>query len=174
MGKKKGPKYRMLESVVIRSGDKYQEASSVLASSDGNLWVACINASLAIEIYLKSFLITKHKVLGYSGFKGTDHKSHDLARLYKKLHPKKKAVLLKAVSKVSPNTDLVAELTRYRNVFTNARYTFESNNVESMGTGIVDLAMILRNAVWHIKEVHYPEVQPSYLEQAVNEALSKR
>lgn len=174
MGKKSQLKYRILESVVVQSGNHYQDATSVLASSDGNLWVACINASLAIEIYLKSFLITEHQVQGYSRFKGTVHKLHDLAKLYKKLHPHKKLVLLEAVAHVSPSTDLVAELTRYRNVFTNARYTFEPNNVESMGTGIINLARILRLAVTHIINDRYPVNRPPHLERAVHKALAKQ
>ncbi|EMC2477598.1 hypothetical protein DSL61_18915 [Vibrio cholerae] len=174
MGKKNRPKYRILESIVVQSGNQYQDAASVLASSDGNLWVACVNASLAIEIYLKSFLITEHQVQGYSRFKGTVHKSHDLASLYRKLHPHKKLVLLEAIEYVSPGMDLVAELTRYRNVFTNARYTFEPNNVESMGSRIINLARVLRQAVTHILNVHYPVTSPPHLEKAVREALAKK
>ncbi|HFQ5108751.1 TPA: hypothetical protein ACGUT0_002312 [Vibrio vulnificus] len=174
MGKKNKPKYRILESIVVQSGNQYQDAASVLASSDGNLWVACINASLAIEIYLKSFLITEHQVQGYSRFKGTVHKSHDLVKLYKKLHPHKKLVLLEAIEFVSPGMDLVAELTRHRNVFTNARYTFEPNNVESMGSGIINLARVLRQAVTHILNVHCPVTRPPHLEKAVRQALAKK
>ena len=173
MVKKNRQKYKILESLVVQSGNQYQDAASVLANSDGNHWVACINASLAIEIYLKSFLITKHQVQGYSRFMGTVHKSHDLAKLYKKLHPHKKLELLEAIEHVSPGMDLVAELTRYRNVFTNARYTFEPNNIESMGSGIINLARVLRLAVTHILKVRYPVNSPRTLKKWYSKHLGK-
>ncbi|HEA3864355.1 TPA: hypothetical protein RV810_003477 [Vibrio cholerae] len=174
MEKRRRQKYSLLEPIVVQSGNQYQNAASVVASTDGNLWVACINASLAIEIYLKSFLITEHQVQGYSRFMGTVHKSHDLAKLFKKLHPQKQSVLLEAVKHVAPGIDLVAELTKYRNVFTNARYTFEPNNVPSMGSDLINLASVLRRAVIHIINVHYPVIKPIGLEKAVNEILSTR
>ncbi|CSB23547.1 Uncharacterised protein [Vibrio cholerae] len=54
------------------------------------------------------------------------------------------------------------------------RQKYSLFNVPSMGSDLINLASVLRRAVIHIINVHYPVIKPIGLEKAVNEILSTR
>ena len=159
---------RIPEPVVFFSGNQYQDAASVLSATKSCGWVAAINAALSIEIYMKSFLVTKHQVNGYKMHKKV-RRGHNLADLYSLIKQADKDALKDKL----PHIDLEAKLELYKDLFTKARYTFEPTNVPAIGSGVVSLSKELRVAIGSIIEERYPVSQPPHLQQAVDRALGK-
>ncbi|WP_229623803.1 HEPN domain-containing protein [Vibrio parahaemolyticus] len=90
-----------------------------LRSESNVLHSSCINASLAIEIYLKSFLINPQtkKIDGKSG--------HTLHNLFKRIPEKIKVRLSESLSE--RGWEIEKELYKYANYFMYSRYLYEDN-----------------------------------------------
>jgi hypothetical protein len=159
---------RIPEPVVFSSGNQYQKAASVLSNTEGCFWVAAINAALSIEIYLKSFLVIDHQVNGYKMHKKV-RRGHNLAELYSLIDQVDKDALKERL----PHLDLESKLELYKDIFTNARYTFEPTDVPTIGSGIISLSKELQVAIGSILEERYPVKQPPHLQQTVDRALGK-
>lgn len=160
-------KRKIPDPVVYRAGTYYQSASEVLFRSEGNLYVAVINASLAIEIYLKSFLVKEHAVNGYKMHKKTEH-GHDLLKLFKRIHQSDRVALKETIKEINPTIDIEAKLSQYKNIFTDARYMFEPVKVESIGSDVILFSRILKEAVSKIYEIRYPVNVPENVKKAVD------
>ncbi|MDW1583491.1 hypothetical protein R7Q39_22030 [Vibrio sp. 947] len=90
-----------------------------LCLESNSLHSSCINASLAIEIYLKSFLINPqtNRINGKSG--------HTLHNLYKRIPIKAKVQLSESL--IKRGWEIEQELYRYANYFKYSRYLYEDN-----------------------------------------------
>ena len=135
---------------IARSGFDYQKAAEVLEDS-GLLWPAAINAALAIEMYLKSFLAKDtwkdyHSGGKYKTYEASEH-GHILTKLFNKIPKIHRDELLNQVSTISPETDLNALLEKYKDVFFNARYSHEENALRIVDSGIIRLAQVLKQAI---------------------------
>ena len=157
------------DTTVYQAAKKYHSAALMLREE--NFYVAVINAALAIEIYLKSFLITNHSVNGYKMHKSTQ-KGHDLRKLYNKISLTDKRVLIKTLKEVNPDVDLESEISRYSNIFIDARYMFEPNTVDTINSNVIRLSGALDKAIMIISKSRYPVSTPENLRKLVDQALS--
>jgi hypothetical protein len=155
---------------VLRTANEYQEVAS-LCNQHRKIWGGAINAALAIEIYLKSFLSEEVRISigdqAYIGFKKTE-RGHDLLALYKKITPNLQTLLCEQYELINPKSALPDLLQKHKDVFFHARYAHEEDAIKSVGNDIIFLAEDLRKAVIKVAEiVHPPITKPVGLEEAV-------
>jgi hypothetical protein len=134
---------------IARAGFQYQEAAQVL-EREHLLWPAAINASLAIEIYLKSFLAKDtwkdHPAGGkYKTSDRAEH-GHNFIDLYNKISENFQNILSQKVNDTH-NIKLSAELDKYKSVFFNARYMYEESAMVALDSGIIRLSEALKSAI---------------------------
>ena len=155
---------------VWRAANEYQEVAE-LCNQHGKIWGGAINAALAIEIYLKSFLSEEVKVsIGdglYQGFKKTQ-RGHDLFSLYEKIPEHLQVLLCEQYELIRNNSNLPDLLKKNKDVFFQARYMYEQDSLGSVGNDIIFLAKELRDTVFKVAElVHPPITKPPHLEEFV-------
>jgi HEPN domain-containing protein len=152
---------------VASTADIYQEAANVLyqealKSGNANLsWAACINAALASEIYLKSFLAKT--VLTPTGFgpsmkTQTTKRGHDLLVLYKKIAPTMQSEMLIASKSLDSRFNLVNAIEHCKSYFFNARYNYECEALIGTSSVVIDLADHLRLLVREVAKVTHPKI----------------
>lgn len=115
-------------------GREYLEAAELLVD-ELRLWPAAILASLALEIFLKSFLAEKDR----RGYSSTDH-GHLLKTLFQSIPDNERKNILACSVQIDSSIDLVASLDRFNDVFIAARYRYEEKAQKSVGTDIVYFA----------------------------------
>ncbi|MEX6504208.1 hypothetical protein [Pseudomonas zhanjiangensis] len=116
---------------VVREARIYRTAALLLEkqSLDGNsdlFWPAAMNAALAIEIYLKAFLVeedTPSIKLNAAGRKA----KHDLAKLFRALPENVRTVIDEVNAEIAPTLSLEQTLGAYSDYFTNVRYGYEQD-----------------------------------------------
>jgi hypothetical protein len=137
------------------NGNDYQAAADLL-NDNGLGWAAAINAALAIEIYLKSFLA---KEVRSSWDEGVIYQSasecergHDFVKLFDKIEQPLQQLLLDEFNNIHPEVDLVKQLDKYKDYFFRARYRFEPDSRGNIDTGVVFLANKFRNVIFKVAE----------------------
>jgi hypothetical protein len=155
---------------VCRTADEYQEIA-LLCHEHKKAWGGSINAALAIEIYLKSFLSEEVKTLIgddiYQGSKKTKT-GHNLFELYNKIDSNLQSLLCEQYNLINSNSDLPDLLKQYKDVFLKSRYIHEINAIYGGGSDIIFLAKDLRDVVINVaKIVHPPIVTPPNVIKAV-------
>lgn len=145
------------------NGNCFQEAAKLL-NEHKNDWAAVINAALAIEIYLKSFLSTevkssleKNKI--YQKASKSKH-GHDLVELYRAIQEPYKSLLKNEFANLYPDTNLSTSLEKYKDIFVQARYRFEANSRGNIDNGIVYLANEFKEVVFSVSKYTDPTCPP--------------
>lgn len=116
---------------VVTEAKIYRTAALLLAdqSLDGNsdlFWPAAMNAALAIEIYLKAFLVeedTPKVKLNDAGKKA----SHDLLKLYQAIPADWRAGIEKVNEQMESPLPLAQMFETYADYFTKVRYGYEQD-----------------------------------------------
>lgn len=147
--------YSLPDLGIWRKANEYQEAAALLDKHEMGC-VAAINAALAIEIYLKSFLSTEVKSSWedgtiYQRASECEH-GHDLIKLYEKIQKPYQTLLINEFANLYPDTEFPDLLEKYKDVFFRARYRFEPNSRGNLDNGIVYLANEFKEVVLKVKE----------------------
>ena len=115
-------------------GKQYVEAAEVLLDTNRLLQAAVLSA-LALEIFLKSFLVTNN-----DRGRSITKRGHDLPDLLKLLPAHDKDDLLTTFQQIDPKTDLPDALLKFNDVFTKARYFYEPGSPFSVSSEVIYLA----------------------------------
>lgn len=154
---------------VWKTANEYQEVAS-LCNEHRKGWGGAINAALAIEIYLKSFLSEEVRVAIYHqaciNFRKTE-RGHDLLSLFKKIPCHLQNILCEQYKLIKPNLSLEDLLEKHKDVFFYGRYFHEKDAMSSVGNDIIFLAEDLREAVKKVSEIVRPIIKPDGLEEKV-------
>lgn len=145
---------------VWETANEYQEAATI-CEKNLKMWAAAINAALAIEIYLKSFLSKKIlvSILGgimNQGFSEAE-KGHNLIDLYNKIDPSIQKIIKKESKKLDSKMDFLKRLNKYKDVFKQARYRYEQNSKKMIDNGIVRLAEHCKKLVFEVAKQTHPK-----------------
>jgi hypothetical protein len=119
---------------VWSQGRDYVEASEILLDYN-RIHPAAVVASLAIEIFVKSFLATRLA----TGHATTDF-GHDIVTLYERITPEIRVDLLACSAEVDAAVSLVEQLKRHDGIFKAARYFYEPTAPFSVGSDTVHFA----------------------------------
>ncbi|MCA6129193.1 hypothetical protein [Thalassolituus oleivorans] len=144
-------------------GNEFQTAASLLndeSNKDKNVgWVAVVNASFAIELYLKSFIAERKeagtgvKVDGVSEimqYSSSHDRGHDLLVLFNKVPSEYRRYIDQSFKEMYPETDYLEEIGRYKDYFMGARYRYEDKAIGSVTNGVVYFAEKLREVVFDV------------------------
>ena len=106
-----------------------------------------VNAALAIELYLKSFLAinivdTKGGYVDFSSERG-----HQFISLFNRIDERYKSLLVQKMTELNDEEEFTRELQRYEGAFIEVRYWYDSNSNHVIDPKIVDLAIKLGEAV---------------------------
>lgn len=115
-------------------GRDYVEASEILLDYN-RIQPAAVLAALALEVFLKSFLATRHKTGHAITVQG-----HYLTTLYKKIDSQTQAELLACSREVDPSVDFLAGIENFDRIFVSARYWYEPTAPFSVGSDIIHFA----------------------------------
>lgn len=125
-------------------------------SDAGYGWVAGINAAIALEIYLKSFLSNeKLSKVGTGEIYRQSSKvtfGHKLPDLYEKIDSNLQSELVAAFSNLFPDRNLFHCIEKYKEDFIDGRYRFEEGARWCYDNDIVYFAEEMRAAVWAVVE----------------------
>jgi|GEM_PF-6314414 len=157
------PPFQLPDIKVWNVANDYQISASLLnekslekGSALGYGWVAGINAAIALEIYLKSFLSQeKLTPVGVGGIYQQNSDvtfGHNLPKLYQKIDPSLKSELKASFAKLYPKRDLEISLDRYKEDFVDGRYRFEVGSRGRYDNDIVHFAEEMRLVVWDVVE----------------------
>jgi hypothetical protein len=157
------PPFQLPDIKVWNVANDYQISASLLnekslekGSAPGYGWVAGINAAIALEIYLKSFLSQeKLTPVGVGGIYQQNSDvtfGHSLPKLYQKIDPSFKSELKSSFAKLYPKRDLEISLDRYKEDFVDGRYRFEVGSRARYDNDIVYFAEQMRWVVWDVVE----------------------
>lgn len=111
---------RVPNARVWLTGQEYVEAGEILFDFNRML-PACILSALAIEVFLKSFLVESAE----SGGKVSTRRGHELSKLFAQLTPADQTMLSACADEVSPGLVLADRLREFDNIFAGARYFHE-------------------------------------------------
>jgi predicted transcriptional regulator len=163
IGHKRGVMHNIPDLRVWRTANEYQEVAS-LCNDHRKIWVGAVNAALAIEIYLKSFL-SEEVLIPIDGgisqsFKETE-RGHDLLTLYEKIPTDLQNELCRQYALINSNSPLPKLLDKHKDTFLHARYVYEKNDKlkKSIGNDIIFLAEELREVVLHVAEAVHPKIK---------------
>ena len=137
---------------VWRTANEYQESAIILLKANKG-WSPAILASLALEIYLKSFLSTEIKVKNEDGIYQTFKKTkrgHGLIELFDKIPTEFKEKLITEYSNLDYQHTLMERLERYDNLFFDARYIHEQNPITYVDSLVVKFTKDFRDIVLKI------------------------
>jgi len=152
---------------VAVTADCYQEAadlidSNAIANGNGGLaWAACINAALAVEIYLKSFLAKKELTATGTGMNLVTQKAergHDLFELYQKIDPSIQALIFTASQDIDKSIELERLIKHCKDYFFYARYSYEKESLQCLNSDVVVLARHMKKLVRKVGETTHPKV----------------
>lgn len=145
---------------VFLVADRYQEAADLIYSeslkkNSGDLaWVACINATLAVEIYLKSFLARNVLTKTESEMNLITQetaKGHDLLTLYKRIDPQVRSTMTITSQDLDPEIKIEKIITHCKDYFFLARYSYELSSRQCLNSEIIVLAQHMKKLVRKIK-----------------------
>lgn len=123
-------------------GREYVESAEILMDYN-RIQPAAVMAALATEIFLKSFLSTRHK----TGRATTEH-GHGIVTMFERISPALQAELLACSSEIDTTIDLVTEMKKYDGIFVSARYCYEPTAPVSIGSDIIYFARHLCESVF--------------------------
>lgn len=146
-------------------GNEFQAAASLLneellKDKEKNIfWVAALNASFAIELYLKSFLAKRvetgtgvkiEDAFEIMQYNSASDRGHNLLTLYNKIDPKYQAYIDSSFQELFPDTNYMKEIERYKDYFMGARYRYEKGAVGCVTNDVVYFAEKLRDVVYDV------------------------
>ena len=152
-------------------GNEFQAAASLLneesiKDKEKNIaWVAAVNASFAIELYLKSFLAKREETgtgIKIDGgfeimqYNSASDRGHDLLTLYNKIDPKYQGYIDAVFQELFPDTDYIKEIERYKDYFMGARYRHEKGAVGYVTNEVVYFAEKLKDVVYDVAKYTDP------------------
>jgi hypothetical protein len=138
-----------------KAGNEYQEIAS-LCNDHGKGWGGAINAALAIEIYIKSFLSQEVLISIGDGVSQSFKKSvngHDLFFLYEKIPLNLQRVMCEQYLLINSNGSFPDLLKKYKDVFFKGRYMYEENSIKSVGNDIIYFAEEVREMVLNVAKI---------------------
>lgn len=143
---------------IAMSAFQYQEASELLFANAQHR-VAVVNAALAVEIMLKSFLAkntwqTDHSNGGWYKTYDDALKGHDLLKLYDKIDIKYKLLIEQQLQTIDSSTNIINELTEYRDYFAKARYDFEKEFIKSLNLEIISFAKKFKQVILAVRQLN--------------------
>ncbi len=106
-----------------------------------------VNAALAIELYLKSFLALNIVKEESSNMGFSTEYGHAFMKLLSQLDTDDKNLLFIELNKINSEIDWEVLFEKYDSTFVKVRYWYESGNGVVINPGIVDLAINLGEAV---------------------------
>jgi hypothetical protein len=128
---------------VVSEARDYLKAARLIEQHayDGNtdlFWPAAMNAGLASELYLKSFLVEPNPDAADGLLKGP--RKHNLFDLYTAI-PLDLAQQLRQISeRISPGFPLEERIQACSNLFLGTRYTYETDKIQAFRTEVFELA----------------------------------
>jgi hypothetical protein len=138
------------------NGNDYQAAADLLNNHRDLGWAAAINAALAIEIYLKSFLAKEVRSSWDDGViyqsASECERGHDFVQLFNKIDPTLKHLLLQEFKNLYPEVELASQLEKYKDYFFRARYRFEPDSRGNIDNGVVFLANKFKEVIFKVAE----------------------
>ncbi len=139
---------------VVTEAREYLEAAQLierhaLSGNSGLFWPAAMNAGLASELYLKSFLVESDPTYtrdlddpeGYLKLvSGLQRNKHDLLALYEAI-PDALAEQLRQISeRLSPGFPLKKRIKACSALFVETRYAYEGKSIQRFDTEVFELA----------------------------------
>lgn len=115
----------------------------------GLFWPAALNAGLACELYLKSFLVEldpnhpgdREDPEGYLKLMSSlPNDKHDLRALYKAILPELAEQLRQISDRLSPGFPLEERIRSCSRLFVETRYTYEARSAQRFDTEVFELA----------------------------------
>jgi len=159
------------------AGNEYQEVA-VLCNEHGKGWGGAINAALAIEIYIKSFLSEEVLISIGDGFSQSFKKSvngHDLFVLYEKIPLNLQELMCEQYLLINSTRSFPDLLKKYKDVFFKGRYMYEKNAIKSVGNDIIFFAKEVKDLVFNVAEIVHPTViTPPKLGENVKKVLASK
>lgn len=123
-------------------GREYVEAAEILLDYN-RVQPAIVLAALATEIFIKSFLATRHQ----SGH-ATTERGHSIAALFQLIAPELQEELRACSAELDAQLDLLAEIGRHDQVFMSARYWYEPTASKLLTSETIHFARHLLEAVF--------------------------
>lgn len=127
------------------TGQDYLEASEILLN-EVRILPAAILAALSIELYLKSFLAARDE----KGYPKITLKNHHLLKLFDAIDPINKEKILQESKKIDSAVNFTKSLEKHNEVFIGARYFFEADSANSVGSDTVYFARHLSKIVYNV------------------------
>lgn len=141
---------------VVEVADKYLESAHILLKN-GEPTIAFIMAALAVEIYLKSFLV-KRQLSSTNRLVNVvpRNMSHKLTKLFGHIKAADKGIIL--ITKLGiTEQSFTDELLKYEDYFTKLRYRYEEDTLRIASSGVIVLAEKLYKAVREIIDDERPQ-----------------
>lgn len=114
-----------------------------------------VNAALAIELYLKSFLAVNVLTEQSSNMRFYSGRGHVFTKLIKKIQDSDKELLFEQLKKLDESINWEASFEKFDDTFVNVRYWYESGSGKPINPEIVDLAEILGEAVLNVGKIKH-------------------
>jgi HEPN domain-containing protein len=130
---------------VWSQGRDYVEAAEILLNYN-RLQPAVVMAALALEIFVKSFMATRHRT-GHA----TTKKGHDLSNMFKIIDAETQAEIIACSIEIEPSIDFLLELKKHDDAFVSIRYGHEPTEGTariSYGSDILYFARHICDAVF--------------------------
>lgn len=129
--------------------------AALLCQEQGLPQPMAVNAALAIELYLKSFLALNvisslDRNMGFAS-----ERDHIFTSLLNKFKADDKVLLLDQLAKVKPETNWLEQFQKFDHTFVKIRYWYETGNNQSINPDIVDLAVSVGEAVLAVGNVKH-------------------
>jgi len=129
--------------------------AALLCQEQGLPQPMAVNAALAIELYLKSFLAlnvisTLDRNMGFAS-----ERDHIFTSLLNKFKVGDKALFLDQLTKVKPETNWLEQFQKFDHTFVKIRYWYETGNNQLINPDIVDLAVSVGEAVLAVGNVKH-------------------
>lgn len=123
-------------------GREYVESAEILMDYN-RIQPAAVMSALATEIFIKSFLATRHKT-----GRATTERGHSIVTMFESISPELRTELIACSADVDATVDLIAEMTKHDGIFVSARYWYEPTAPISVGSDIVYFARHLCESVF--------------------------
>lgn len=133
------------------------EKSALLCQQENLVQPMAVNAALAIELYLKSFLAidivrsegeNKYSIEGF-----TSERGHSFLTLIDKMDQFDREALFKELENINPNRNWKSSFEKYEDIFIKVRYWYETESKTLIDYEIVGFAEELGKAVRKVGEL---------------------
>lgn len=142
---------------VCSVANEYQSAAA-LCYENKLYWPAAINAALAVEIYLKSFLSEEVLIPVYGGLASQSFsakkRGHDLYDLYMKIEERTRKIIIEINAE---EYDIPGTLKKHRDIFMSARYSYEEQSPQAINGSIISFSGHMRNLVFEVGKITNPK-----------------